>query len=138
MQEVLLVAEIEPIEELLHKGGYVFLAEVTESRVQQTHEVMIHVLKHQVEGPLVFAEVNGILLVRTDLHELHHVVVVELAEDLDFTDGRDGEAFFLILQTHFFQSHECTWNNSSRYKYQEILIPRLFPQVTENTVKSLI
>ena len=49
MQEVLHVTVVEPIEQLLHEGGDVILTEMTHAGLQQTHQIMVHVLKHQVE-----------------------------------------------------------------------------------------
>ena len=38
------------------------------------------------------------LLVRHDLLETDDVLVTQLTQDLDFSDGRDGEPLLLVLQ----------------------------------------
>ena len=38
------------------------------------------------------------LLVRHDLLETDDVLVTQLTQDLDFSDGRDGETLLLVLQ----------------------------------------
>lgn len=49
MQEALLVAIVQPLQELPHEGLDVVLVEVDQARLQQPHQVMVHVLKHEVE-----------------------------------------------------------------------------------------
>lgn len=53
VQEVLLVAVVEPIQQLLHDAGIVRLVEVHHLGLQQPHQVVVHVLKHQVEGAFI-------------------------------------------------------------------------------------
>ena len=49
VEEVLLVTEVEAVEQLLHAGRNVVLVKVDEPRLEQTHQVVVHVLKHQVK-----------------------------------------------------------------------------------------
>lgn len=69
----------------------------------------------------VLLEVQCVLFVCDDLLHVDHAAVVELAEDLDLSDGRDGEALLLIVQTHLLQSHQLTlegrWNNMNITDY---------------------
>lgn len=58
----------------------------------------------------IFAKVQGILLVCDDLHEVDDALVVQLPQDLDFSDSRDREALFLVLKTHFLQGNKLTCN----------------------------
>ena len=46
VEKVFLMAVVQTSKELLHKGGNVFLTELHQARLQQTHQVMVHVLKH--------------------------------------------------------------------------------------------
>lgn len=49
MQEVLAVAVGQPVQQLPHDGRVVRLREVHHLGLQQTHQIVVHVLKHQVE-----------------------------------------------------------------------------------------
>lgn len=46
VEEILLVAVVEAIQELSHDGGIVLLRELYHPRLQEPHKVMVHVLKH--------------------------------------------------------------------------------------------
>ena len=52
MQEVLLVAVVQPLQQLPHERLDVVLVKVDQAGLQQPHQVMVHVLKHQIEGTL--------------------------------------------------------------------------------------
>ena len=52
MQKVLLVAIVKPFHQLSHETAYVFLGELNQAGLQKAHQVMVHVLKHQIEGTL--------------------------------------------------------------------------------------
>ena len=54
----------------------------------------------------IFPEVESVLLVGDDFLQVDDVLVVELAQDLDLSDGRDRKAFLLILQPHLLQGHQ--------------------------------
>lgn len=58
MEEILLVAVVEAIQELSHNGGIVLLRELHHPRLQKAHQVVIHVLEDQVEGSLVLRGKN--------------------------------------------------------------------------------
>ena len=49
MEKVARVAEVQTIKQLLHEGRNVALSERDKTRLKQTHQVVIHVLKDQVE-----------------------------------------------------------------------------------------
>lgn len=51
VQEVLLVAVIQSFQQLPHERLDVALVEVHEARLQEAHQVVVHVLKHQVKRP---------------------------------------------------------------------------------------
>ena len=53
MEEVLLMAVVEALHELPHDAGVVKLTELYHPRLQEAHQVMVQVLKHQVERPFV-------------------------------------------------------------------------------------
>lgn len=53
MQEVLPVAVGQPVEQLAHDGRVVRLREVHHLGLQQTHQIVVHVLEHEVEGAFV-------------------------------------------------------------------------------------
>ena len=61
---------------------------------------MLHKVKDQVERPLVLAKVDGLLFVGDDFLELDDVLVLDLAQDLDLSDGGDWETLFLVLETN--------------------------------------
>lgn len=56
----------------------------------------------------ILFKVERILLVSDDFLHVDNTAVFELTQDLDLSDGCDGEALLLIVQTHFFQSHQFT------------------------------
>lgn len=49
MEKVLLVTEIQSFKQLLHQTANVALAEHNAARINETDEVVIHVLEHQIE-----------------------------------------------------------------------------------------
>ncbi len=51
MKEVLLVAVIQSFQQLPHERLDVALVEVHKTRLQQAHQIVVHVLKHQVKRP---------------------------------------------------------------------------------------
>ena len=53
----------------------------------------------EIVGRILKNQVNGLALRPDDVDQLHDVGVVQLLEDHDFTDRRDGEA--LLLSVHF-------------------------------------
>jgi hypothetical protein len=103
MQEVFLVAVLERAQQLLHDACDVNLLKLDLLILHEPHQIMLHVLKHEIEGAAVLAEVHSLLLVRHDLSKLHYVPVVELAKDFDLANGGDGKTLFLVLKTHFLQ-----------------------------------
>ena len=54
----------------------------------------------------VLLEVECILLVSDNLLHVDHTAMVQLPQDLDLSDGRDGEALLLIIQAHFLQGNQ--------------------------------
>ena len=56
MQKVALMAVVESVKQLLHERRDARLVEVHQSRLQQTHQVVVHVLEHQVERTCVTAK----------------------------------------------------------------------------------
>ena len=50
VQEVALVTVVESVEQLLHERRDAGIVEVNQARLEQTHQVVVHVLEHQVEG----------------------------------------------------------------------------------------
>ena len=46
MEEVSFVAECEAIQQLFHERRYVTFSKWHKSRLQQSHQVMVHVLKY--------------------------------------------------------------------------------------------
>ena len=61
---------------------------------------MVHVFKDEIEGSSIFAEVHSVSFVRADFFEVDDRLVVQLAENLDFTHGRDWEALLFVFQTN--------------------------------------
>lgn len=56
----------------------------------------------------VLLEIQCILFVCDYFLHVDNTTVNQLSEDLDFTDCCDGKALFLIVQSHFLQSHQLT------------------------------
>ena len=54
----------------------------------------------------VLLEVERILLVSDDLLHVDHTAMVQLPQDLDLSDGRDGKALLFIVQAHFLQGNQ--------------------------------
>ena len=52
VEKVLLVAVVKAFHQLSHETAYVLLGELDQARLQKTHQVVVHVLKHQIEGTL--------------------------------------------------------------------------------------
>lgn len=50
VQEVLLVAVVQALQQLPHERADVVLVEVDQAGLQQAHQVVVHVLEDQVEG----------------------------------------------------------------------------------------
>ncbi len=50
MQKVLLVAVIEALQQLSHERLDVALVEVDQARLEQTHQVVVHVFKYKIES----------------------------------------------------------------------------------------
>jgi hypothetical protein len=106
VQEILLVTIIQPVQELFHDARVVHLVEIHHSGLQQSHQVVVHVLEHQIERSLVLSKIDGVLLVRHYLPQVDDVLVVELSQDLYLSDGGDGEALLLVLESHLLQGHQ--------------------------------
>lgn len=49
VQKVVLVAVVQALHQLAHKAANVLLRELDHARLQQTHQIVVHVLKHQVK-----------------------------------------------------------------------------------------
>jgi len=50
VQEVLLVAVVEALQQLSHEGLDVALVEMDEAGLQQAHQVVVHVFEHKIES----------------------------------------------------------------------------------------
>lgn len=50
VQKVLLVAVVQALQQLPHERPDVVLVEVDQTGLQQAHQVVVHVFKHQVES----------------------------------------------------------------------------------------
>lgn len=50
VQEVVLMAVVQALHQLAHETANVLMGELDQARLQQAHQVMVHVLKHQVES----------------------------------------------------------------------------------------
>lgn len=50
VQEVLFVAVIETFQQLSHERLDVALVEMYQARLEQTHQVVVHVFKHKIES----------------------------------------------------------------------------------------
>lgn len=50
VKEVVLMTVVQTLHQLAHEAADVLMGELDQARLQQTHQVMVHVLKHQVKG----------------------------------------------------------------------------------------
>ena len=50
MQKVLLVAVIQPFQQLSHERLDVALVEMDQAGLEQTHQVVVHVFKYEIES----------------------------------------------------------------------------------------
>lgn len=50
MQEVVLVAVVQTLHQLAHKAADMLMGELDQARLQEAHQVVVHVLKHQVKS----------------------------------------------------------------------------------------
>jgi len=105
MQKILFVAVVETIQELLHNASVILLIEVDHAGLEQAHQVVIHVLKHKVEGSLILTELHGILLICHNFMEVDYVTMVQLPQYFDFAHSCDGKALLLVLESDLFQSY---------------------------------
>lgn len=44
------MAVVQTLHQLAHEAADVLMGELDQARLQQTHQVVVHVLKHQVKG----------------------------------------------------------------------------------------
>lgn len=51
VKEILLVAVIKALQQLSHERLDVALVEVDQARLQQSHQIVVHVFKNQIESP---------------------------------------------------------------------------------------
>lgn len=51
----------------------------------------------RIEQTFVLFEVESVLFVSDDFFHVNNAAVVELSQDLDLSDGSDGETFLLII-----------------------------------------
>ena len=92
MEDVVAVAKVEAVEQLLQIALDVLESERPEQRLlHEAGQVVIHVLEHQVDAPVLALLALRPLPRHHDLAQVDDVLVLELLEDLDFADGRDGE-----------------------------------------------
>lgn len=50
VQEVVLMAVVQTLHELAHEAADVLMGKLDQAGLQQSHQVVVHVLKHQVKG----------------------------------------------------------------------------------------
>lgn len=106
MQKVLLVTVLECSQELLHDTRNMQLLEFYLLVFHQPHQIMLHVLKDEIESTAILAKVHCLLLVSDDLAQLYDILVVELAKDFYLANRCDWETFLLVLETNFFERHD--------------------------------
>lgn len=71
---------------------------------------------HIIPNPPTFVlfKVESILLVSDNLLHVDNTAVFELPQDLDLSNGCDWETLLFIVQTHFLQSHQFTFQVGKR------------------------
>mmetsp|Transcript_47468 Transcript_47468/g.154062 ORF Transcript_47468/g.154062 Transcript_47468/m.154062 type:complete len:242 (-) Transcript_47468:444-1169(-) len=105
VEDVILVAVAEALEELLHVALDLSRREAV-PRVGQPGQVVVAVLHHHVDGALAVVVVGRIG--GHNLVQANDVLVVEHLEDLDLADGRDREALLLVVHPHPLERHNLT------------------------------
>lgn len=50
VQEIVLMAVVQTFHQLAHEAADVLVGELDQARLQQAHQVMVHILKHQVKS----------------------------------------------------------------------------------------
>ena len=116
MEKVLGVAIVQALQKLFHEARYLVSVELEQARVEETEQIVIHVLEHQVEFATVFAELESVLLVGDNLDHVDNVGMLQLSQDLDLADGRDRETFFLVLQLHALQGDQLLSLDVARFE----------------------
>ena len=85
-------------EQLLHVTLYLRQAKLHTWPFRQPGEVVIHVLKHQVNAPLV--SIRRVRLRGDDLFQINHVFVPKFLQDFNLSNSRDWEPFLLVVHSN--------------------------------------
>lgn len=65
--------------------------------------------EEEIQSTFVLAEIKSILLVCHYFIKLYDVMMVQLSQDLDFSNGSDGESFFFVFKSNLLQRNEATY-----------------------------
>ena len=100
---------------------YAYSTQPQLSRLEYSTCVNVTQLWHKISDYFTFVllEVKCILLVSDNLLHVDHTSVFELPQDLDLSDGCDGEALLFIVQTYFLQSDQFTCHVKKRTYHNE-------------------
>ena len=101
-----LMAVCESFQHLPHNTCVELLRELDQTAVKQSHEVVVHELKDQVERAFVFAKVHGLLLVGHNLLQLDYVLMLQWAQDLNLTNSGDGKTLLFVFKSDLFKGQE--------------------------------
>eukprot|EP00669_Euglena_mutabilis_P008397 TRINITY_DN3463_c0_g1_i1.p3 TRINITY_DN3463_c0_g1~~TRINITY_DN3463_c0_g1_i1.p3 ORF type:complete len:160 (+),score=37.10 TRINITY_DN3463_c0_g1_i1:977-1456(+) len=96
MEDGLVVAVLDALEELLEEMPHRLGVEVPAVQVQELLEVLVRVLEHEGE----------LLLVVDDVQKLHNVGVLQLLQQRDLPDGRAWNALLLAVQGDAFEGDQ--------------------------------
>ena len=117
VDDLVVVDEEEALAHLLHNLLYLAETELHVDVAEQTSQVVLGEVEHEIECGLVPA------VLPADLDEVDDVLMVEQLEDPDLPESSDRKAFLLIFHQNFLQSHNLTAVCSTSCLEKKNLIP---------------
>ena len=102
VDDLVVVDEEEALAHLLHNLLDLAETELHVDVAEQTSQVVLAEVEHEIECGLVPA------VLPADLDEVDDVLMVEQLEDPDLPESSDRKAFLLIFHQNFLQSHNLT------------------------------
>eukprot|EP00240_Pyramimonas_obovata_P007133 CAMPEP_0118957078 /NCGR_PEP_ID=MMETSP1169-20130426/61912_1 /TAXON_ID=36882 /ORGANISM="Pyramimonas obovata, Strain CCMP722" /LENGTH=146 /DNA_ID=CAMNT_0006905133 /DNA_START=772 /DNA_END=1212 /DNA_ORIENTATION=+ len=106
MKHVVRVTVVQSCEQLQHVALDLRRGKLHPGPIRQTREVVVHVLKHQVDAALVMV---ALMSFRGDnLLQLDDVLVIQRLQDFYLADRRDGKALPLVVHTHLLEGNDLT------------------------------
>lgn len=79
------MAITQSVEQLPHDMSNVCLGKHNQPTLEQTHEIVVHVLKAKVKSSFVALEIVNILLIGYNLGQVDNIFVIQLTKNFDFS-----------------------------------------------------